>query len=62
MATFEYLHLRCKLLLNFILSSGIPIVALVFSLFQPNSIRHDSGQLTSDNIPSLRAAVASFSV
>lgn len=56
MSAFDDLSLRSKLLLNFMLSSGILILALGVCLFQFSQIRANIHQLTSDNIPSLRAA------
>jgi methyl-accepting chemotaxis protein len=56
MTWFDNLSLRAKLFVNFGVSGGLLVLAIVFCLLQIRLIKGNVDQLTADSVPSLRAA------
>ncbi|WP_374399450.1 methyl-accepting chemotaxis protein [Niveibacterium sp.] len=56
MQFFDSLSLRAKLLLNFIVSAGVLIIAIIFCVLQIQNIRRDTAEITNDWLPSVQSA------
>lgn len=56
MTWFDNLSLRTKLMLNFLVSGGILVLAILYCLTQIHQIKGNIEQLTNDNVPSLKGA------
>jgi methyl-accepting chemotaxis protein len=56
MTWFDNLSLRAKLLLNFAVSGGFLVLAILYCLVQIQQIKSNIAQLTNDNVPSLKGA------
>ncbi len=56
MRWFDDLRFRNKLLLNFLLSSGVLIAALIFSSSQLGWMRHEIGHFSESSMPAIKAA------
>jgi len=56
MQFFDGLSLRVKLLLNFIVSAGVLIVAIIFCILQIQSVRSDTDEIANSWLPSVQSA------
>ncbi len=56
MQFFDGLSLRAKLLLNFIVSAGVLILAIVFCVLQIQSVRSDTAEIVNSWLPSVQSA------
>lgn len=56
MTWFDNLSLRTKLMLNFLVSGGVLVLAILYCLAQIHHIKGNIEQLTNDNVPSLKGA------
>ena len=56
MTQFNDISLRAKLMLNFIVSGGVLIAAIVFSLFQIHSVGQSTVEIASNWLPSVQQA------
>ncbi|WP_306604045.1 methyl-accepting chemotaxis protein [Azonexus sp.] len=54
MSWFDNLSLRYKLLINFLASGGVLIVAVIFCVFQINSVGKDTEQIAQNWLPSVQ--------
>ncbi|MCX9154942.1 methyl-accepting chemotaxis protein [Niveibacterium sp. 24ML] len=56
MTFFDDLSLRAKLLVSFVLSSGVLILAIIFCVVQIQHIRADTSEIATDWLPSVQSA------
>ena len=56
MKRFDDLSLRSKLLLNFLVSAGVLILAIIFCVFQIQRIRSDNAEIAGNWLPSVQSA------
>ncbi len=56
MFRFDDLGLRAKLLVNFVVSGGVLVAAIVFCLMQIRSVGNDTEQIATNWLPSVQQA------
>lgn len=57
MGWFDNLSLRAKSLVNFIVSGGVLVAAIVFCIVQINAVGRDTNALAKNWLPSVQVAV-----
>ena len=56
MGWFDNLSLRAKLLINFVVSGGVLVAAVIFCIVQINAVGRDTDALAKNWLPSAQAA------
>lgn len=58
MPNFDDIRLRGKLTLNFVISGGVLVAAVIYCLFQIRAVYHDTESIASNWLPSVQQAAA----